>query len=56
MLDKKDVSNIAKSYGLNEIQRNENDQISVLSWIEGFEKTEENPVLFYKMQGKYSLV
>lgn len=33
LIDKKDINNIEKSYGLKAIHRHANDQTSVLSWI-----------------------
>lgn len=52
LLDKKDINNIEKAYGLKAVRRHADDQTSVLSWIsEWKEHPETNPVLFYKLQG-----
>ena len=58
LIDRKDILNISRAYGLNEIIRHNNDQMSVLSWVKSYEETDNNPVLFYKMQGmqRYFLI
>ena len=53
LIDRKDINNIEKAYGLDQIRRHMNDQQSVLAWIEEWKKDDEtNPILFYKLQGK----
>ena len=53
LVDKKDLCNISTAYGLDNIRRHGNDQQSVLAWIKEWEENEENnPVLFYKLQGE----
>lgn len=52
MLDEQDLRNIALSYGIDEVKQHENDQNSVLSWIEEWEGKERNLVLYYKLQGR----
>ncbi len=53
LLERKDITNIQKSYGLDKVRRHMNDQQSVLAWIEEWKQDEEtNPILFYKLQGK----
>ena len=55
LLERKDITNIQKSYGLDKIRRHMNDQQSVLAWIEERKQDEEtNPILFYTLQGKKS--
>ena len=54
LLDQKDLQNITRSFGLKSIQRHVNDQQSVLSWITEWKDMENNPILFYKLQGKTS--
>ena len=51
MLDEQDLRNIAKQFGLSQVQRHDDDQTSVLSWIHEWEGKDRNPVLYYKMQG-----
>ena len=47
ILDKKDINNIQQAYGLKEIQRHQNDQQSVLAWIEEWKSSpDRNPILF----------
>ena len=51
LLTKKDIKNIERTYHINNIQRHENDSISVGCWIEEMKKRDDNPVIFYKSQG-----
>ena len=39
-----------RAYGLKTVQRYENDQQSTLAWIEEWKQTDQNPVLFVKLQ------
>ena len=50
LVDKQDLANIKRSFGLDDVQRHNNDQDSVLSWIKEWESSDENPVLYYKLQ------
>ena len=51
-LVKKDIANIELSFGLNDVQRHSNDQISVSCWLsEWINLGEDNPILFSKLQG-----
>ena len=53
LLERKDIANIEKSYGLDKVRRHMNDQQSVLAWIEEWKQDEKNnPILFHKLQGK----
>ena len=52
LLENRDLLNIGRAFGLREVERHTNDQMSVLSWIQEWEQMEKNPVLFYKLQGK----
>lgn len=52
LTDIKDLSNISIPLGLEEVQRSENDQESVWAWIQEWPENENNPVLFYKLQGE----
>ena len=52
LIDMKDLSNISRAFGLGEVQRSENDQESVRAWIQEWQESENNPVLFYKLQGE----
>ncbi|KXJ25287.1 hypothetical protein AC249_AIPGENE14600 [Exaiptasia diaphana] len=53
LTERKDMDNIIRSYGLNNVQRHTNDQQSVLAWLREWESSDEmeNPVLYYKRQG-----
>ena len=51
LIDEKDIYNIGKAFGLENIQRHANDQDSVLAWIQEWEESDENPVIYYKLQG-----
>ena len=52
LIDKKDISNIKRSFNLNKAQRHPNDQDSVAAWIWEWEGQPYNPVLFHKLQGQ----
>ena len=52
LADKKDLQNIKASFGLNNVKRHQEDQVSVQAWIDEWTKSEGNPVLFYKFQGQ----
>ena len=53
LVDKRDIRNIGNAFEVDEIQRHKNDQDSVLSWINEWRDSPQNPVLFYKLQGNY---
>ena len=52
LVEKQDISNIARSFSLEIAHRHPNDQDSVASWIRECEEQPYNPVLFYKLQGE----
>ena len=52
LIGRKDIDNITKSFGLNQVQKHVNDQESIKAWIEEWKTSENNPVLFYKFQGE----
>ncbi len=52
LLEKKDVDNITRSFGLDQVRKHENDQESVKAWFEEWQSSESNPVLFCKIQGE----
>lgn len=53
LLERKDIQNIERAYGLKDVQRHSNDQQSVLAWIQEWSRKEEdNPILYYKLQGE----
>ena len=52
LFGKRDLFNIEKAFGLANIQRHPNDQDSVLSWIQEWEGSDDNPIVFYKLQGQ----
>ena len=54
LLDRKDIGNIRNSYNIDSVKRHENDQQSVLSWIQEWEKEDYNPILYHKLQGQES--
>ena len=54
LIGRKDIANIEHSYGLGEVQRQANDQQSVLAWIKEWQDNKENPVLYFKLQGQES--
>ena len=51
LLEKKDLLNIERAFGLKDFQRHINDQDSVLAWITEWEQSADtNPILFCKFQ------
>ena len=52
LINDQDIKNIKKSYGIDTVQRHQNDQDSVLSWIEEWSEDEYSPGLFFKLQGQ----
>ena len=52
LIDDHDIKNIKKYFGIDTVQRHQNDQDSVLSWIEEWSGDEYSPVLFFKLQGQ----
>ena len=52
IVESRDILNIKKEFGLNEVQHHDNDQQSVFAWIKEWETSDSNPVLFYKLQGE----
>ena len=50
LLEKRDLHNIGRAFGLDEVERHGKDQESRLSWIKEWENTGNNPVLYYKLQ------
>ena len=54
LLDRRDIGNIKNAYNIDTIKRHENDQQSVLSWIKDWEGEENNPILYYSLQGQES--
>ena len=50
-MEKKDLQNISSSFGLESTRKHSNDQQSVLAWITQWKNSENNSVLFYKLQG-----
>ena len=50
LLERQDIINIERTYGLRTVQRHENDQQSTMAWIEEWKQTDQNPVLFVKLQ------
>ena len=51
LTDRKDIGNIKQSFRIASIERHSNDQQSVLSWIHEWAQREDNPILFYNLQG-----
>ena len=51
LLERRDLHNIRHAFGLDDVQRHSNDQDSVLAWIKEWESSQNNPVLYYKLQG-----
>ena len=45
LTDMKDLSNISRAFGF------ENDQKSVRAWIQEWQRSGNNPVIYYKLQG-----
>lgn len=53
LAERKDLANIERSYGLRQVQHHINNQQSVLAWIEEWKQaSENNPILYYKLQGE----
>eukprot|EP00795_Rhopilema_esculentum_P011122 gene11122-20001_t len=52
LVESRDMLNIKKEFGLNEMQCHDNDQRSVFAWIKEWETSDSNPVMFYKLQGE----
>ena len=54
LLEKSDIQNIEKEFGIKSVQRHPHDQISVLSLIRELGETEgeDTPILYFKQQGK----
>lgn len=51
LVEKKDISDLAKSFDVATVQRHEHDHASVAAWISEWESKEHSPLLFYKLQG-----
>lgn len=51
LIDKQDLANIRRAYGIDAVERHPNDMTSVLSWIEEWQNSEKKPILHYKLQG-----
>ena len=47
-MEDQDIRNIGKAFGIDQVTRHENDEDSVLGWIEEWEYSR---LLFYKLQG-----
>lgn len=53
LLERKDLSNIQRAFGLKDYQRHQNDLDSVLAWITEWRGSPDaNPILFHKFQGE----
>ena len=52
LVDKRDLFNIEKAFGLDNIQWHPNDQDNVLSWIQKWEGSDDNPIAFHQLQGQ----
>ena len=52
LVDKRDFFNIEKAFGLDNIQRHPNNHDSALSWIQEWEENDDNPIVFYNLQGQ----
>lgn len=50
LIERQDIVNIERAYGLRIVQHHEDDQQSALAWIEEWKQTNQNPVLFVKLQ------
>ena len=48
--NRRGISGTERAYGLRTVQRHENDQQSTLAWSEEWKQTDQNPVLFLKLQ------
>ena len=53
---KTNIANIEQAYGLKDVQCHPNDQQSVLPWKEKWRQTEDNPILYYKLQGRLQII
>ena len=51
IIDKQDVVNIQRAYGLEDVQRHANDQTSVLAWVQKWQNSTSSPVVWYKLEG-----
>ena len=51
LVDKKDIGNMKTAFALNDIQKHSDDQTSVRAWLQEWDKSEQNPILFAKFQG-----
>ena len=51
IIDKQDLANIQRAYGLDDVIRHSNDQTSVLAWIQEWENSDSSPIVYYKLQG-----
>lgn len=49
---RRDLANIERACGLRDVQQHANSQQSVLAWIQEWKQAEENPILYYKLQGQ----
>lgn len=54
LIERQDLANLERAYGLQRAQRHGNNQQSVLAWISEWESSTESksPVLYYKFQGE----
>ena len=53
IVSEKDIQNIAFAFDTDEVRRHDNDQDSVLAWINEWDENKDtNPILFYKLQGQ----
>ena len=54
LIERQDLANLERAFGLHKVQRHGNDQQSVLAWISEWESANEseNPVLYHKFQGE----
>ena len=54
LIERQDLANLERAFGLQRVQRRGNNQLSVLAWIGEWESSEqsESPVLYYKFQGE----
>ena len=52
LLTRKDITNIAKAYGLKVAQRHADDATSVNMWVTEMMSQEGNPIILYKQQGE----
>ena len=54
LIDKQDIDNLARSFGVSSVQRHCNDQDSVSAWISEWKTKEHCPILYHKFQGESS--